>query len=360
VRIRPTRVRRLRIRKAAKSAALAATMLLAGTLYLAVQKQVTLVVDGQPESVRTLSGSVGELLSSKGIVVDAGDVVQPPPATPLADGMTVVVDTEGVAAPARERSSSVGVWVMEGVSLPLLRMAAQPTENWFSAGEPVGPSRVVSARVVVEGKEHDVLTNASTVRELLSAMGIELDRSDRVRPSPQTPLHVGGVVRYVDVDYRRREIRVPIPFTTLTTYSSRLAPGDERIVRFGEDGVMLETYRVKIVNGEIVGRTFLSRHVLVPAVPEHRVVGASAGTAGGTQVGEASWYYAAGDGYTAAHPWLPFGTVVTVTNLANGSSVQVVINDRGPFGGRVIDLSPKAFSAIAPLSQGVCQVRLTW
>lgn len=360
MRVRPTRVRRLRIRKAVESAVLATAVLVVATLYLAVQKHVTLVVDGRPESVRTLSGSVGELLSSRGIVLDAGDVVEPPSATPLADGMTVVVDTERVVTSAPRASSDVGVWVVEGVSGPLLRVAAEPTENWFSAGGPVGPSRVVSARVVVKGKEHDVLTNASTVRELLSAMGIEPDRSDRVRPSPKTPLHAGALVRYVDVEYRTREIRMPIPFATLTTYSSRLAAGAARTTRPGDDGVMLETYRVKIVDGEVVDRTLISRHVLLSAVPEHRVVGRSASPASGTQVGEASWYYTAGNGLTAAHPWLPFGTVVTVTNLVNGKSVQVVINDRGPFGGRIIDLSPKAFSAIATLSQGVCQVRLTW
>lgn len=360
MRVRPTRVRRLRIRKAVESAALATAMLVVGTLYLAVQKQVTLVVDGRPESVRTLSGSVGELLDSRGIVLDAGDVVEPPAATPLADGMTVVVDTDGVVASAPRASSDVGVWVVEGVSGPLLRVAAQPTENWFSAGEPVGPSRVVSARVVVKGKEHDVLTNADTVRELLSAMGIEPDRSDRVHPSPKAPLHVGEFVRYVDVEYRTREVHVPIPFTTLTTYSSRLSPGAERIARYGKDGLVLETYRVKMVDGEVVDRTLVSRHVLVSALPERRVVGRSANPTSGTQVGEASWYYTGGNGLTAAHPSLPFGTVVTVTNLANGSSVQVVINDRGPFGGRIIDLSPRAFSAIATLSQGVCQVRLTW
>jgi len=49
-----------------------------------------------------------------------------------------------------------------------------------------------------------------------------------------------------------------------------------------------------------------------------------------------------------------------VTNLDNGRSVTVVINDRGPFGGRIIDLSPEAFSAIASLGQGVAHVRLTW
>jgi rare lipoprotein A len=50
---------------------------------------------------------------------------------------------------------------------------------------------------------------------------------------------------------------------------------------------------------------------------------------------------------TAAHPTLPFGTRVTVTNNHNGSSVVVRINDRGPFvRGRVIDLSPAAAHAI--------------
>jgi rare lipoprotein A len=50
---------------------------------------------------------------------------------------------------------------------------------------------------------------------------------------------------------------------------------------------------------------------------------------------------------TAAHPALPFGTRVAVTNPRTGKSVVVRINDRGPFvRGRVIDLSPAAARAI--------------
>jgi rare lipoprotein A len=51
--------------------------------------------------------------------------------------------------------------------------------------------------------------------------------------------------------------------------------------------------------------------------------------------------------FTAAHKKLPFGTKAKVTNLANGKSVVVIINDRGPFSrGRDIDLSKKAFREI--------------
>ena len=51
---------------------------------------------------------------------------------------------------------------------------------------------------------------------------------------------------------------------------------------------------------------------------------------------------------------------MTVTYVAIGESIDVVINDRGPFGGRIIDLSDEAFAALAPLGQGVMDVRLTW
>ena len=123
---------------------------------------------------------------------------------------------------------------------------------------------------------------------------------------------------------------------------------------------MVERYRMRVVDGEVVANVLLGRHVEIAAVSARRVVGRAA-TGAGTQVGEASYYtFAPGNGLTAAHPWLPFGTVVTVRNLANGKTVTVTINDRGPFGGRIIDLSVEAFRRIAPLGAGVCQVRLTW
>ena len=60
---------------------------------------------------------------------------------------------------------------------------------------------------------------------------------------------------------------------------------------------------------------------------------------------------------TTAHPSLPLGTRILVTNPANGKSVNLVISDRGPFhGGRILDLSSGAFSRIASLGQGIAKV----
>ena len=96
------------------------------------------------------------------------------------------------------------------------------------------------------------------------------------------------------------------------------------------------------------------------AKPSKKVAKKSSGGGSGYQSGVASWYggkfhgrqTANGERYnqnalTAAHRTLPFGTRVRVTNTANGDSVVVRINDRGPFvGGRVIDLSRAAASSL--------------
>ena len=87
------------------------------------------------------------------------------------------------------------------------------------------------------------------------------------------------------------------------------------------------------------------------------------------QVGSASWYdltsqTASGEmmdpsAMTAAHPSLPFGTKVLVENLTNGKSVEVRINDRGPFvGGRIIDVSKAAASTLGMIGAGVAKVRV--
>ncbi|WP_447640846.1 MULTISPECIES: septal ring lytic transglycosylase RlpA family protein [Chitinophagaceae] len=64
---------------------------------------------------------------------------------------------------------------------------------------------------------------------------------------------------------------------------------------------------------------------------------------------------------TAASKTLPFGTKVKVTNLSNGKSVKVRINDRGPFvAGRDIDLSWLAAKKIGMLDQGVAPVKMKY
>lgn len=65
------------------------------------------------------------------------------------------------------------------------------------------------------------------------------------------------------------------------------------------------------------------------------------------------------NGFTAAHRTLPFGTKVKVTNIKNGKSVVVKINDRGPFKEeRIIDLSKAAAESIDMVNDGIAEVEI--
>lgn len=65
------------------------------------------------------------------------------------------------------------------------------------------------------------------------------------------------------------------------------------------------------------------------------------------------------DAFTAAHRQFPFGTLLRVTNLSNKESVEVTVNDRGPFEkGRIIDLSEAAARAIGMIRTGTAEVRI--
>lgn len=106
-----------------------------------------------------------------------------------------------------------------------------------------------------------------------------------------------------------------------------------------------------------------------PAVQEHP---ACVERVAFVEEGEASWYgrskkirkTASGqlldpNGATAAHRYLPLGSRVKVTNLVNGQTTSLTINDRGPYkNGRIIDVSQRSAKDLGFLAQGVTRVRI--
>src|SRR5476651_2643308 len=113
---------------------------------------------------------------------------------------------------------------------------------------------------------------------------------------------------------------------------------------------------------------------LITSSCHRRSVPASSEEVSGTETGMASFYSESYNGkktangeiynssdLTAAHKKLPFGTKVKVTNLSNGKTVKVRINDRGPFvSGRIIDLTRAAARKIDMVSAGVVKVKISY
>jgi hypothetical protein len=368
--VRPTRVARLRARRARRLAVLWACALTA----VVVSRPGIVPGFGSDAASKgvaradTRPGVQGST-TSRSASRERGVAASPVAAVGLADASMFNVDT---ASEVRSVERGVGVWVAARRgpgALGALKLSAE------AAPSAIPPSwlvlhRPIAVTVEVQGKDLDVMTNAATVRQLLSAMGIEPDGDDRVAPPLQTPLHPIHPVRFDRVDVRVLTVGSAVDYAVHSTTTTSLPAGQVRVVTPGARGTVERTYRVRLVNGREVSRTLLSERTSRAVVDEVREVGAAPKPppppppppqrTSHTETGQATWYDTGHSGFTAAHPTLPFGTRVTVTNLASGKTVTVVINDRGPFGGRIIDLSHDAFAVLAPPLQGVCQVRLTW
>ena len=148
-----------------------------------------------------------------------------------------------------------------------------------------------------------------------------------------------------------------------------IANADGKIFKdFGKDGSTIVPVSEKRFSNQVDGDTIkkdtlsIENEKMVDEIMER--------TADNISTGVVSWYggkfhgrkTASGEKYdkhelTAAHKSLPFGTKVKVTNIRNGKSVVVEINDRGPYAkSRVLDLSQAAFSEIGHTNTGVMQV----
>jgi rare lipoprotein A len=294
-------------------------------------------------------------------------VAPAPKPSPEAIGGTVAAATSSAA-------SNSGT---EAVALSETRLGSAPGQLWAirlpSSGagaasrltlrsrlaDTASPGSTIAVQVRVgAGPRETVLTNAATVRQLLRAMRVHMGDDDLVRPTARTPLSVARKVRVLKVKRVTESVTVAVPFPTVVHYTDGLSVGHSVVNRSGSNGLARQTVVSTYLNGRLISRKIVASQVITAPV-EQIVLKGNSTTPGGSRVGTASWYGCSG--MHAASPWLPFGTIVRVTNLGNGSSVSVVINDRGPYGpGRIIDLCSPAFSAIAPLSQGLARVQITW
>jgi uncharacterized protein YabE (DUF348 family) len=347
-----------------------------GSLYLHLNKDVTLVVDGTSVSITTFAGSVGELLDGYGVPLGPHDRVAPGTEARVADGMAIrVLHAKEITVVLNGRSRTVFVTastvedVLEHINVRLRQGdLVEPSRSArIEEGDVIVFREAVQVRVLIDAQDRRVITNAPSVAYLLDSMGVVLDKRDRVVPSADSELGSGMRIRVVRVQVRRDTEQATMPYGTNVVYSDRLLEGQRQVERAGVSGLQELTYKLRLEDGLEVSRQLVDRRVLREPLNQVLVIGTREPN---VQWGIASWYDWDGrsapcggtlSGHYAAHRTLPCGTQVTVLNASNGSTVTVVIRDRGPWvGGRIIDLSDEAFSQIAPLGAGTIRVRISW
>lgn len=340
-------------------------VLAAGGAFLFLGKSVTLVVDQDSRSVDTFAGTVGDLLDEQGVPIGEHDEVRPGLDASLADGMQVeVLIAKQITLSLNGTQRTVYVTgetvddVLEQINVRGGRRAhISPSRGArVEDGDLIVYREAVNVTLAADGETRNVITNEEDVGDLLGSLGIFLDGNDEVHPSRKTRLYSAMLIRVVRVEISRVVEQQELAYGTEVQHSNEYMQGVRKVVRAGVPGLAQRIFEVRLENGQEVARTLIdSRQVRAP-VRQLVVEGTRPPR---FQSGVASWYHRAG--LVAAHPSLPMGTEVRVTNVANGKTVAVVINDRGPYvDGRIIDLSDDAFARLAPLGVGTINVRIAW
>ena len=364
---------------------------------------VTFSVDGISQQAKVKPGTVKQALAQRGITVGPHDDVQPSLDSEIHGGQVITVNYGRRVVVTIDGKKVVRWTTAKNVAEVLAQLNQSDPDNLVSVSRSLDISRAglsfsmqtaKDVTVTIGGKTQKI-TAVGTVADALKAAKVEVDSSDAVNPGLGTPLSDGMKITLTMVDQKSQKRRVAVPFSTKKVEDSSLPKGEIKVITKGVNGINEETWTVVFKDGKKVSEKKVSSKVVNAPVTQVVKVGTKTASSSSpsTRSSSASHRstasqssdpvtsgttclastYGEGDGtaggptasgetfdpsaFTAASKTLPLGSTIRVTNVSNGRTVTVRINDRGPYvGGRCLDLSTAAMNAIAP-GQGLVTVR---
>ena len=364
---------------------------------------VTFSVDGVSQQAKVKPGTVKQALAQQGITVGPHDDVQPSLDSEIHGGQVITVNYGRRVVVTIDGKKVVRWTTAKNVAEVLAQLNQSDPDNLVSVSRSLDISRAglsfsmqtaKDVTVTIGGKTQKI-TAVGTVADALKAAKVEVDSSDAVNPGLGTPLSDGMKITLTMVDQKSQKRRVAVPFSTKKVEDSSLPKGEIKVITKGVNGINEDTWTVVFKDGKKVSEKKVSSKVVNAPVTQVVKVGTKTASSSSpsTRSSSASHRstasqssdpvtsgttclastYGEGDGtaggptasgetfdpsaFTAASKTLPLGSTIRVTNVSNGRTVTVRINDRGPYvGGRCLDLSTAAMNAIAP-GQGLVTVR---
>ena len=364
---------------------------------------VTFSVDGVSQQAKVKPGTVKQALAQQGITVGPHDDVQPSLDSEIHGGQVITVNYGRRVVVTIDGKKVVRWTTAKNVAEVLAQLNQSDPDNLVSVSRSLDISRAglsfsmqtaKDVTVTIGGRTQKI-TAVGTVADALKAAKVEVDSSDAVNPGLGTPLSDGMKITLTMVDQKSQKRRVAVPFSTKKVEDSSLPKGEIKVITKGVNGINEETWTVVFKDGKKVSEKKVSSKVVNAPVTQVVKVGTKTASSSSpsTRSSSASHRstasqssdpvtsgttclastYGEGDGtaggptasgetfdpsaFTAASKTLPLGSTIRVTNVSNGRTVTVRINDRGPYvGGRCLDLSTAAMNAIAP-GQGLVTVR---
>lgn len=247
-----------------------------GGTAAALSKNVTLVVDGHPQQVRTFAGSVAGALAAADQTAGAHDIVAPAVDAPVHDGDTIALqkakpftlDVDGRQQQAWTTADTVEEALVQlGQDPAAYQLSADRSREIPLDGLEVTASPLHSVTLTVAGSATPVTSGAATVADLLAAQGVTLGATDTVTPDPGTPVTDGLQITVDRVVVSTVTDTVEVPAPEQHVEDPNANKGTSTVTQAGVAGEQQVTSEVTTVNGAETARQETGRVTTREPVP---------------------------------------------------------------------------------------------
>jgi resuscitation-promoting factor RpfB len=259
------------------------TALVAGTTaFVALDKTVTISVDGRHTEVKSYARTVGDVLESEGIHVDKHDLVSPLPSQSFGDGDTIVIryarpvvltvdgETRSVWTTARSVNEAL---MALGVRADGAYVSASRSRRISRTGMALDVRLPHALTFLADGKRHEVTTTAITIRSAMAEAGVRLRAQDRVTPTLETRPDNDQVIAVTRVDGKKVVEEKPIKFKTVERKSKSLYKGDRRVITKGKVGITVRSFEETYLDRKLSDRKKVGERIATVPVTEVVLVG---------------------------------------------------------------------------------------
>jgi len=237
------------------------SILLTGVGYAALTTKVTLSLDGQETTIRSMGNTVGEVLEGEGIEVTERDVVAPGVDTPVADGTRIAVKFSRPLDVSLD-GKTPRYWVTAtDVASALSQIDVRFGNASLSASRSAEIGRegldldvITAKKLTITDGEHEPVTKvvkALTVSQALHKFGVKVDANDRIKPGLGAILKDGGTIKVDHVRVEKSRVKNAVwEYKTVYQYDSSMYEDESETLREGVDGVRNAIVKKYFVNGD--------------------------------------------------------------------------------------------------------------
>ncbi|HET9650487.1 MAG TPA: ubiquitin-like domain-containing protein [Microlunatus sp.] len=228
--------------------------------YVFANKDVTLAVDGASTEVATTAGTVGEVLADRGITVGDRDVVAPGLDTTVSDGTRIAVQfarqvtvtIDGKPQTFWTTATNVDqALASQGIAVAGAKLSTSRSATIGRQGLSFDVATLKTITIKAGGDTKKVETTATTVGDALAAAAITPDGDDLISADRSAPVKDGSTVTFTKVDVKTVTKKESIAYQTLRKNSAKLAKGKTVVDQSGRAGSKKVTYREVRYDGKV-------------------------------------------------------------------------------------------------------------